>query len=148
MENFTPVASLIGGMLIGLSASAMLLFSGKIAGISGIVGGILSPAQNDTQWRLLFLGGLLVGGLLVGSRMVGLSSADVFAIEIERSWPALILAGLLVGFGSRFGSGCTSGHGVCGISRFSPRSLVATITFISTGALVVYIVNHLFRGAV
>ena len=148
MENFTPVASLIGGMLIGLSASAILLFSGKIAGISGIVGGILSPAQNDTQWRLLFLGGLLVGGLLVGSRMVGLSSADVFAIEIERSWPALILAGLLVGFGSRFGSGCTSGHGVCGISRFSPRSLVATITFISTGALVVYIVNHLFRGAV
>ncbi len=143
MENFTPVASLIGGMLIGLSVSVMLLFSGKIAGISGIVGGILSPAQNDTQWRLLFLGGLLVGGL-----MVGFSSADVFAIEIERSWPALILAGLLVGFGARFGSGCTSGHGVCGISRFSPRSLVATITFISTGALVVYIVNHLFGGAV
>ena len=148
MENFTPVASLIGGMLIGLSASVMLLFSGKIAGISGIVGGILSPAQNDTQWRLLFLGGLLVGGLLVGSQMVGFSSADVFAIEIERSWPAVFLAGLLVGFGSRFGSGCTSGHGVCGISRFSPRSLVATITFISTGALVVYIVNHLFGGAV
>ena len=148
MENFTPIPSLLGGMLIGLSASAMLLFSGKIVGISGIVGGILSPAQNDTQWRLLFLGGLLVGGLLVGSRMVGLSSADVFAIEIERSWLALILAGLLVGFGSRFGSGCTSGHGVCGISRLSPRSLVATITFISTGALVVYIVNHLFGGAV
>ncbi len=143
MENFTPVASLIGGMLKGLSVSVMLLFSGKIAGISGIVGGILSPAQNDTQWRLLFLGGLLVGGLIVG-----FSSADLFAIEIERSWPALILAGLLVGFGARFGSGCTSGHGVCGISRFSPRSLVATITFISTGALVVYIVNHLFGGAV
>ena len=148
MENFTPVAALIGGMLIGLSASVMLLFSGKIAGISGIVGGILSPAQNDTQWRLLFLGGLLVGGLLVGSQMVGFSSADVFAIEIERSWPALILAGLLVGFGSRFGSGCTSGHGVCGISRLSPRSLVATMTFISTGALAVYIVNHWFGGAV
>ena len=143
MENFTPVASLIGGMLIGLSVSVMLLFSGKIAGISGIVGGILSPAQNDTQWRLLFLGGLLAGGLLVG-----FSSSHVFAIEIERSWVALILAGLLVGFGSRFGSGCTSGHGVCGISRFSPRSLVATMTFISTGALVVYIVNHLFGGAV
>ena len=143
MENFTPVASLIGGMLIGLSVSVMLLFSGKIAEISGIVGGILSPAQNDTQWRLLFLGGLLVGGLLVS-----FSSSHVFAIEIERSWVALILAGLLVGFGSRFGSGCTSGHGVCGISRFSPRSLVATMTFISTGALVVYIVNHLFGGAV
>lgn len=154
MENFTPIASLIGGMLIGLSVSIMLLFSGKIAGISGIVGGILSPAQNDTQWRLLFLGGLLVGGMLIGSQTVGFFSADlfaidnVFAIEIERSWVALILAGLLVGFGSRFGSGCTSGHGVCGISRFSPRSLVATMTFISTGALAVYIVNHLFGGAV
>ncbi len=149
MENFTPVASLIGGMLIGLSVSVMLLFSGKIAGISGIVGGILSPAQNDTQWRLLFLGGLLVGGLMVGfSSADFFAGDDVFAIEIERSWPALILAGLLVGFGARFGSGCTSGHGVCGISRFSPRSLVATITFISTGALVVYIVNHLFGGAV
>lgn len=154
MENFTPIASLIGGMLIGLSVSVMLLFSGKIAGISGIVGGILSPAQNDTQWRLLFLGGLLVGGMLIGSQTVGFFSADlfaidnVFAIEIERSWAALILAGLLVGFGSRFGSGCTSGHGVCGISRFSPRSLVATMTFISTGALAVYIVNHLFGGAV
>ena len=149
MENFTPVASLLGGMLIGLSVSAMLLFSGKIAGISGIVGGILSPAQNDTQWRLVFLGGLLIGGLMVGFFSSNLFAGDdVFAIEIERSWPALILAGLLVGFGSRFGSGCTSGHGVCGISRFSPRSLVATITFISTGALVVYIVNHLFGGAV
>ena len=154
MENFTPIPSLLGGMLIGLSVSAMLLFSGKIAGISGIMGGILSPVQSDTQWRLLFLGGLLVGGMLVGSQTVSFSSADffaaedVFAIEIERSWLALILAGLLVGFGSRFGSGCTSGHGVCGISRLSPRSLVATITFISTGALVVYIVNHLFGGAV
>jgi len=141
-------------MLIGLNVLAMLLFSGKIVGIGGIVGGILSPALNDTQWRLLFLGGLLVGGMLVGSPTVGFSSADffvgddVFAIEIERSCPALILAALLPGFGSRFGSGCTSGHGLCGISRFSPRSLVATITFISTGALVVYIVNHLFGGAV
>ncbi len=149
MENFTPIASLLGGMLIGLSVSVMLLFNGKIAGISGIVGGILSPAQNDTKWRLLFLGGLLVGGLIVSFFSSNLfAGGDVFAIEIERSWPALILAGLLVGFGSRFGSGCTSGHGVCGISRFSPRSLVATITFISTGALVVYIVNHLFGGAV
>ena len=149
MENFTPIASLMGGMLIGLSVSVMLLFSGKIAGISGIVGGILSPAQNDTQWRLVFLGGLLVGGLMVGFFSADLFAIDnVFAIEIERSWPALILAGLLVGFGSHFGSGCTSGHGVCGISRLSPRSLVATMTFISTGALAVYIVNHWFGGAV
>ena len=149
MENFTPIASLLGGMLIGLSVSVMLLFNGKIAGISGIVGGILSPAQNDTTWRLLFLGGLLVGGAIVSFFSSNLfAGGDVFAIEIERSSPAFILAGLLVGFGSRFGSGCTSGHGVCGISRFSPRSLVATITFISTGALVVYIVNHLFGGAV
>ena len=149
MDTFTPIASLLGGMLIGLSVSVLLLFNGKIAGISGIVGGILSPAQNDLKWRLIFLGGLLVGGVIVSFFSSNLfAGGDVFAIEIERSWPALILAGLLVGFGSRFGNGCTSGHGVCGISRFSPRSLVATITFISTGALVVYIVNHLFGGAV
>ena len=138
MENFTPLAS-----LIGLSTSVMLLFNGKIAGISGIVGGILSPAGNDTQWRLVFVGGLLVGGLFVG-----LASSYVFAMEIERSWGALILAGLLVGFGSRFGSGCTSGPGVCGISRFSPRSLIAIVTFITTGALAVNVVKHVFGGVV
>jgi len=142
MEHFTPVDSLIGGMLIGLSASALLLFDGKIAGISGIVAGLLSPAKNDALWRAVFVAGLLVGGLLLR-----LLSPQTFEIGIVRSWGALALAGLLVGFGTRLGNGCTSGHGVCGISRFSRRSLVATVTFIATGAAAVYVVNHLLGGA-
>jgi uncharacterized membrane protein YedE/YeeE len=142
MEHFTPVASLCGGILIGLSASLLLLSDGKIAGISGIVGGLLPPIKNDTAWRLLFIFGLLTGGLLFQ-----LFLAEVFTIGITRSTSVLILAGLLVGFGTRLGNGCTSGHGVCGISRFSPRSLVSTITFIITGAITVYIINHLLGGA-
>ena len=142
MEHFTPVASLMGGILIGLSASMMLLFNGKITGISGIVGGIVSPAQSDTLWRAVFIAGLITGGLLLG-----FVSPEVFEIGIVRSWGALVLAGLLVGFGTRLGSGCTSGHGVCGISRFSPRSILAPITFIATGAAAVYVVNSLLGGA-
>ncbi len=141
MEHFTPVASLIGGMLIGLSASLLLLCDGKIAGISGILGGILSPTRNDTSWRIMFMSGLLAGGVLL--RLV---SPQVFALEMNRSTAILILAGLCVGFGTRLGNGCTSGHGVCGLSRFSQRSLVATITFIATGMLTVFIVNHFFGG--
>ncbi len=143
MEHFTPVASLIGGMLIGLSASLLLLFDGKIAGISGIVGGLLSPAKQDTLWRVVFVGGLLTGGLLAR-----LFAPQVFDLGISRSAGALILAGVLVGFGTRLGNGCTSGHGVCGLSRLSPRSLIATLTFIATGAVTVYIINHLLGGAV
>lgn len=142
MEQFTPIASLCGGILIGLSASLLLLSDGKIAGISGILGGLLSPTPNDTAWRLLFLCGLLTGGLLFQ-----LLSPEVFTIGITRSTSALILAGLLVGFGTRLGNGCTSGHGVCGISRFSPRSLVSTVTFIVTGAITVHLINHLLGGA-
>ena len=141
MENFTPGASLLGGMLIGLSASAILLFNGKVAGISGIIGGLFSPVQRDSLWRVLFVGGLLCGGFLYS-----LLSPQAFEVGIVRSSGALILAGLLVGFGARLGNGCTSGHGVCGISRFSPRSLIATVTFITTGAAAVYIVNHLLGG--
>jgi uncharacterized membrane protein YedE/YeeE len=142
MEHFTPLASLIGGMLIGLSASMLLLFDGKIAGISGIIAGTLSPAKNDTLWRIVFVAGLLTGGLLLR-----FFSPQTFAISIARSWGALALAGLLVGFGTRLGNGCTSGHGVCGISRVSPRSLIATVTFIATGALTVYLINHQLGGA-
>jgi len=138
MHNFTPIASLVGGMLIGMSASAMLLLNGKIAGISGILAGVLKPVSGDTLWRGSFLGGLLVGGLLLR-----LSMPHAFDFGIIRPVPMLIAAGLLVGFGTRLGSGCTSGHGVCGISRLSPRSLVATMTFIASGALVVFVVNHL-----
>lgn len=142
MENFTPVSSLIGGMLIGLSASSLLLFDGKIAGISGIVGGILSPAKNDTLWRLLFVVGLLTGGFFFYY-----ISPQSFEIGISRSAVALISAGLLVGFGTRLGNGCTSGHGVCGVSRLSKRSILATVTFLATGILTVFVVNHLLGGA-
>ncbi len=142
MENFTPLASLCGGMLIGLSAPLLLLCDGKIAGISGIVGGLLSPVHNDTAWRVLFVVGLLTGGLLFS-----LFFPHVFTFSIARSPGALIFAGLLVGFGTRLGNGCTSGHGVCGISRLSSRSLVATITFMITGIVTVYIINHLLGGS-
>jgi hypothetical protein len=143
MHNFTPFASLFGGLLIGLSASAMLLLDGKIAGISGILAGVLKPVRGDTLWRICFLAGLLAGGMLL---RIFLPTA--FDFGIIRPLPMLIIAGLLVGFGTRLGSGCTSGHGVCGISRLSPRSLVATGTFIIAGALVVYLVNHLMGSSV
>ena len=142
MEQFTPIGSLCGGVLIGLSASLLLLSDGKIAGISGIMGGLLHPVKKDTAWRALFIFGLLTGGLLFQ-----FLSPEVFTIGITRSTSTLILAGLLVGFGTRLGNGCTSGHGVCGLSRFSPRSLVSTVTFIVTGAITVYIINHLLGGA-
>jgi uncharacterized membrane protein YedE/YeeE len=142
MHDFTPLASLLGGVLIGLSASAMLLLDGKIAGISGILAGVLKPVKGDTLWRVCFLTGLLAGGLLLKEFLPG-----AFEFGLIRPFPLLAIAGLLVGFGTRLGSGCTSGHGVCGISRLSPRSLVATATFIFTGALVVYLLNHLAGGA-
>ena len=142
MHNFTPLSALFGGILIGLSASAMLLLDGKIAGISGILGGVLKPVKGDTLWRICFLAGLFAGGLLLRILLPG-----AFDFGLIRPFPILIIAGLLVGFGTRLGSGCTSGHGVCGVSRLSPRSLVATGTFIATGAIVVYLVNHLMGNA-
>ncbi len=138
MHNFTPLASLLGGVLIGLSASAMLLLDGKIAGISGILAGVLKPVKGDTLWRICFLAGLLAGGLLLKELL-----PVAFEFGLIRPFPLLAIAGLLVGFGTRLGSGCTSGHGVCGVSRLSPRSLVATATFIFSGALTVYLLNHL-----
>jgi len=142
MHDFTPLASLLGGVLIGLSASAMLLLDGKIAGISGILAGVLKPVKGDTLWRICFLTGLLAGGLLLKELL-----PRAFEFGLIRPFPLLAIAGLLVGFGTRLGSGCTSGHGVCGVSRLSPRSLVSTATFIFTGALVVYLLNHLAGGA-
>jgi uncharacterized protein len=138
MHNFTPVASLFGGILIGLSASAMLLLQGKIAGISGILAGILKPEQGDTLWKFWFVAGLLAGGLLL---RIFLPHAYEFGVV--RSYQVLTVAGLLVGFGTRLGNGCTSGHGVCGVSRLSARSMVATATFIVSGAVIVFIANHL-----
>src|SRR5208283_3318635 len=136
MHNFTPFSALFGGLLIGLSASAMLLLEGKIAGISGILAGVLKPVKGDWVWRICFLAGLLAGGLALGKLL-----PRAFDFGLIRPLPLLAIAGLLVGFGTRLGSGCTSGHGVCGVSRLSPRSLVATGTFITTGAIVVYLVN-------
>jgi uncharacterized membrane protein YedE/YeeE len=142
MENFTPFASLIGGFNT-LSASAMLLFVGKIAGISGIVAGVVTLKKNDVLWRVAFMLGLLTGGFILRAL-----APQLLQIEIARSAGALVLAGFMVGFGARLGNGCTSGHGVCGVGRFSPRSIVATIIFITVGAAGVYAVNHLFGGVI
>jgi uncharacterized protein len=139
MENFTPVASAAGGMLIGLSVVLLWLGLGRIAGISGIVGGIVAAKCNETGWRLAFLLGLLAAPLL-------LSAAGAFQAPapVAGSTGLLIVAGLLVGFGTRLGSGCTSGHGVCGLARLSPRSLAATGLFMTTAAATVFLVRHVF----
>ncbi len=135
-ENFTPWSALFGGMIIGISAAAFILLNGRIAGISGILGGLLTPRKTDILWRLAFLAGI------IGAPAIWLLAADLPAIEINASLPMIILAGLLVGVGTRYGSGCTSGHGVCGLSRLSPRSLVATLAFMATGFLTVYLIRH------
>ena len=142
MANFTPLQSFIGGVLIGLSAAAMLLLDGKIAGISGIFAGVLRPVKKDTLWRASFIGGLLVGGLILRGFL-----PTAFDLGTLRSLGALTIAGLLVGFGTRLGNGCTSGHGVCGVARLSVRSIAATATFMATGTAVVYAVNHLLGGS-
>ena len=136
-SNFTPYSALIGGSLIGISASLLLLFNGKICGISGIMSSSLQKDKSESLWRLFFLGGLLVGGYTVFSLL-----PDFEILTIEASTPALILSGLLVGVGAKLGSGCTSGHGVCGISRLSKRSIAATLTFMAFGALTVYVLNQ------
>ncbi len=142
MEHFTPISSLLGGVLIGLSASILLLFNGRVAGISGILVGVLNPAAGDTLWRLTFLLGLLS----TGAAAVRLRP-EAFVAEPTRSIFAVALAGFLVGYGALLGNGCTSGHGVCGVSRLSPRSLVATATFIASGAITVFIGQHVLGGA-
>ncbi len=139
--NFTPWSSLLGGALIGTSATLLLMFNGRVAGISGIVGGLLAPAPRETAWRALFVAGLLAGGLLLLALRPSAFGGPVV------SMPLTVLGGVLVGFGTRLGSGCTSGHGVCGISRLSPRSIVATMTFMATGVAATYVVRHLLGGA-
>jgi uncharacterized protein len=142
MTNFTPISALMGGFLIGISASAMLLFDGKIAGISGILAGVLRPVKADTLWRACFISGLVVGGLILRGFL-----PNAFAFGTLRPPGALAVAGLLVGFGRRLGNGCTSGHSVCGVARLSVRSIAATATFMAMGAAVVYIINHLLRAS-
>lgn len=135
--SFTPGTALIGGALLGLAAVLLLVFNGRIAGISGIAGGLLQRgAPGDRAWRLAFVLGLVAAPVLYR----GLAALP--EISIEADWLVLVVAGLLVGFGSRYGSGCTSGHGVCGLSRLSPRSLAATLTFMAAGFAAVYVVRH------
>jgi uncharacterized membrane protein YedE/YeeE len=137
MHDFTPWTALVGGALVGLAASLLLWVSGRVAGISGMVGGLLNPTRGDTAWRAFFLLGLLVSGaiaLVVAPAAIGSS---------PRGLATLALAGLLVGIGTRIGNGCTSGHGVCGLSRMSIRSLVATVTFVATGVVTVTLLRWL-----
>lgn len=135
--NFTPWPSLAGGLLIGLAVAVFLFFNGRIAGISSIVGGLLRPAKGDIGWRIAFLSGLVLSPAAFS--MV----APVPAVQIDADTSVLIVAGLLVGIGTRYGSGCTSGHGVCGLSQRSPRSLAAVAAFMSAGFLTVFVVRHL-----
>jgi uncharacterized protein len=137
-SQFTPYASLAGGVLIGLAAALLLLMNGRIAGISGIVGGLLRPVKGDIAWRLAFVFGL------AASPAAYALFAPMPAAQIDAGSGALVLAGLLVGVGTRYGSGCTSGHGVCGLSRLSPRSAAATATFMAAGFVTVYLLRHAF----
>jgi uncharacterized protein len=138
MHNFTPLSGLIGGVLIGIAASGLLFLNGRIAGISNIFGGLIPPSGDDAGWRLAFVAGLLSGGLVLS-----FGYPVAFSQRPPSSLSVLAAAGLLVGFGASVGNGCTSGHGVCGLARRSPRSLLAIITFMTTGVATVYVVNHL-----
>lgn len=138
--HFTPGLSLTGGLIIGLAAAVLVLFNGRIAGISGIFGGLLSLPRNDSGWRLAF-----VAGLIIAPVVAGLLGKPAIA-DIEANWGVILVAGFLVGLGTRYASGCTSGHGVCGLSRGSLRSLVATLTFMAAGFLTVFVQRHLIGG--
>ena len=134
--------SLAGGAIIGLAAGALYFLSGRIAGVSGIAGGLVAPGgAGDRSWRLLFFAGLICGGLIIAA-----VSPAALAWTLPRSWPALVVAGLLVGVGTSLGNGCTSGHGVCGIGRLSPRSIVATGVFVATAVITAIVVTQLFGG--
>lgn len=136
--NFTPYSALAGGALLGIAVTILWLWNGRIAGISGILGGLLQPNTGDVAWRAAFIIGLIVSPVAYSL------FTELPTIKIDAGLPLLILAGLLVGIGTRYGAGCTSGHGVCGLARFSPRSLVATLSFMFTGFITVWFVRHLF----
>lgn len=135
--NFTPWSSLAGGVLIGFATAMFLLLNGRIAGISGILGGLLQPIKGDIGWRVAFITGLIFSPIAFSI------AAPLPEVQIDAGTASLIMAGLLVGIGTRYGSGCTSGHGVCGLSRLSPRSMVATALFILAGFVTVFITRHL-----
>ncbi|MHA1560029.1 MAG: YeeE/YedE family protein [Alphaproteobacteria bacterium] len=144
MENFTPISAAIGGVLIGLASGVLWLSNGRIAGVSGILGNLIPSRDGQFPWRLAFLVGLPIGavaGLGIGPSIIADMSAAIPEIPFDPI--SLILTGLIVGVGTQLGNGCTSGHGVCGVARLSNRSLVATATFVVTGALAVFVVRHI-----
>ncbi len=134
--SFTPWSAAIGGVIIGLAVAMFVLVNGRIAGISSIVGGLLRSAAGDASWRIAFVAGLIAAPACFAI------VTKLPPVVIEASYPALVVAGLLVGIGTRYGAGCTSGHGVCGISRLSPRSIVATLSFMAAGVATVFVVRH------
>ncbi len=136
--NFTPWSALCGGLLIGVASAMLVLLNGRIAGISGILGGLLRHARGDKSWRAAFIGGLMVAPLVYGM------FRPLPAVQVDADVVTLIIAGLAVGVGTRYGAGCTSGHGVCGLSRLSLRSLAATLLFMGMGFVTVYILRHVF----
>ena len=141
MDAFTPLEGAIGGALIGLSAALLLLVIGRIAGISGIVGGLLPLRSGETGWRAAFIAGLVAGPLAVVA-----ATGTLPDVELQSPVWVLVPAGLIVGFGTRLGSGCTSGHGVCGLARLSPRSIAATATFFAVAVATVFVIRHLVGG--
>ena len=138
MDQFTPASDLAGGLLIGTSTALLLVLNGRIAGISGILSGLLEPARGEMGWRMAFLTGMFASPLIYLT-----FGGALPPVTLDASVPLLIVAGLLVGFGTRLGAGCTSGHGVCGIGRLSPRSVVATFVFTVTAAVTVFVSRHL-----
>lgn len=139
MENFTPLTALAGGLLIGMAATLTLWANGRIAGISGILSGVISPASQDKGWRVLFIAGMLSGAILYA-----LLRGEPADLDIQVGPLLTVFAGLLVGFGTRLGSGCTSGHGICGLARFSRRSFTATAVFMLTAIATVFLTRHVF----
>lgn len=139
--NFDPITAYVGGLFLGVSAMMLYLLRGDIAGISGMVTGIIRPVKGEVSWRVLFLVGLVLGGLLYRNNGGALETLEP---AVEGYW--VVLAGLLVGLGATFGSGCTSGHGICGISRWSVRSIIATITFMASAIVTVFIIRHVLGG--
>lgn len=137
MEDFTPISGLVGGLLLGSATALLLWLNGRLAGISGVVGGLLTPKSGGAGWRVAFVAGILLGAFVWTLVAVG---GDL--VQVETSLPVLVVAGLLVGFGTRLGSGCTSGHGLCGLSRFSRRSVAATLVFFGVAMLTVFLVRH------
>lgn len=141
MANFTPLSAAIGGALIGLSAVLLMLSTGRIAGISGIFSGLLNMRGEDKGWRIAFLAGLILAPLIAGLIGYGMSPPN-----LPSNWAVIVVAGLLVGFGTRLGGGCTSGHGICGIAQLSPRSVAATVVFMVTAIATVAVTRHVLGG--